>query len=108
MREFMKQVVDRLYYGLVAILFGREVERVAQLVGQRPCRAGRLLRAGRGRGGSPASDRKAGVVTLEHLSIRLGVARVCEISFAFFFGNPFEKRGDCSPKLLNSARLHFA
>ncbi len=46
--------------------------------------------------------------TLEHLSIRLGVARVCEISFAFFLGNPFEKRGDCSPKLLNSARLHFA
>src|SRR5882762_7172786 len=47
-------------------------------------------------------------MTLEHFSIRLGVARVCEISFAFFFGNPFEKRGDCSPKLLNSARLHFA
>ena len=45
---------------------------------------------------------------LEHFSIRLGVSRVCEISFAFFFGNPFEKRGDCSPKLLNSARLHFA
>src|SRR6516164_4347587 len=32
---------------------------------------------------------------LEHFSIRLGVARVCEISFAFVFGNPFEKRGDC-------------
>jgi hypothetical protein len=31
-------------------------------------------------------------VRLEHLSIRLCVARVCEISFAFFFGNPFEKR----------------
>ena len=46
--------------------------------------------------------------SLEHFSIRLGVARVCEISFAFFFGNPFEKSGDCSPKLLNSARLHFA
>ena len=45
---------------------------------------------------------------LEHFSIRLGVSRVCEISFAFFFGNPFEKRGDGSPKLLNSARLHFA
>jgi short-subunit dehydrogenase len=45
---------------------------------------------------------------LEHFSIRLGVARVCEISFAFFFGNPFEKGGDCCPKLLNSARLHFA
>ena len=45
---------------------------------------------------------------LEHFSIRLGVSRVCEISFAFFFGNPFEKRGDCSPKLLNCARLHFA
>ena len=45
---------------------------------------------------------------LEHFSIRLGVARVCEISFAFVFGNLFEKRGDCSPKLLNSARLHFA
>ena len=45
---------------------------------------------------------------LEHFSIRLGVARVCEISFAFVFGNPFEKRGDCFPKLLNSARLHFA
>ena len=45
---------------------------------------------------------------LEHFSIRLGVARVCEISFAFFFGNHFEKRRDCSPKLLNSARLHFA
>ena len=46
--------------------------------------------------------------SLEHFSIRLGVARVCEISFAFVFGNPFEKRGDCFPKLLNSARLHFA
>jgi len=45
---------------------------------------------------------------LEHFSIRLGVARVCEISFAFFFGNPVEKGGDCCPKLLNSARLHFA
>ena len=45
---------------------------------------------------------------LEHFPIRLGVARVCEISFAFVFGNLFEKRGDCSPKLLNSARLHFA
>jgi len=45
---------------------------------------------------------------LEHFSIRLGVARVCEISFAFFFGNSFEKRGDCSPKFLNSSRLHFA
>jgi hypothetical protein len=44
---------------------------------------------------------------LEHFSIRLGVARVCEISFAFFFGNSFEKRGDCSPKFLNSSRLHF-
>ena len=45
---------------------------------------------------------------LEHFSIRLGVARVCEISFAFVFGNLFEKRGDCSPKRLNGARLHFA
>jgi hypothetical protein len=45
---------------------------------------------------------------LEHFSIRFGVPRVCEISFAFFFGNTFEKRGDCSPKFLNSARLHFA
>src|ERR1700674_5128319 len=47
-------------------------------------------------------------VLLEHFSIRLGVSRVCEISFAFSFGNPFEKRGDCSPKLLNGTRLHFA
>ena len=54
----------------------------------------------------PASE--LGSTRLEHFSIRLGVARVCEISFAFFFGNLFEKRGDCSPKLLNSARLHFA
>jgi len=46
--------------------------------------------------------------SLEPFSIRLGVSRVCEISFAFFFGNPFEKRGDCSPKLLNGARLHLA
>ncbi len=45
---------------------------------------------------------------LEHFSIRLGVARVCEISLAFVFGNLFEKRGDCSPKFLNSSRLHFA
>jgi hypothetical protein len=44
----------------------------------------------------------------ENLSIRLGVSRVREISVAFFFGNTFENRGDCSPKLLNSARLHFA
>jgi glucokinase len=50
----------------------------------------------------------APMVVLEHLSIRLGVSRVREISVAFFFGNTFEKRGDCSPKLLNSARLHFA
>ena|SRR6266481_6557088 len=46
--------------------------------------------------------------TLEHFSIRLGVARVREISFAFVCGNLFEKRGDCSPKFLNSSRLHFA
>jgi hypothetical protein len=45
---------------------------------------------------------------LEHFSIRLGVSRVREISVAFFFGNTFEKRGDCSPKLLKGARLHFA
>ena len=45
---------------------------------------------------------------LEHFSIRLGVSRVREIRVAFFFGNTFEKRGDCSPKLLNSASLHFA
>src|ERR1700686_4215028 len=48
------------------------------------------------------------VTVLEHFSIRLGVSRVCEISFAFFFGNTVEKRGDCSPELLNCARLHFA
>jgi hypothetical protein len=48
------------------------------------------------------------VFTLEHFSITLGVPRVCEISFAFFFGNTFEKKGDCSPKFLNCARLHFA
>src|SRR5258708_1558106 len=45
---------------------------------------------------------------LEHFSIRLGVARVCEISFAFVFGNLFETRGDCFPKCVNGARLHFA
>src|ERR1700733_2626756 len=45
---------------------------------------------------------------LEHFSIRLDVSRVREISVAFFFGNTFEKRGDCSPKLLNCARFHFA
>ena len=49
-----------------------------------------------------------GSPALEHFSIRLGVSRVREISFAFFFENIFEKRGDCSPKFLNSARLHFA
>src|SRR5258707_4383377 len=48
------------------------------------------------------------IASLEHFSIRLGVSRGCEISFAFFFGNPFVKRGYGSPKLLNSARLHFA
>jgi hypothetical protein len=47
-------------------------------------------------------------VYLEHFSIRLGVSRVREISVAFLFGDTFEKRGDCSPKLLNGARLHFA
>src|SRR5258708_38644958 len=57
--------------------------------------------------GNAAPKEKAGI-TLEHFSIRLGVARVCEISFAFVFGNLFEKRGDCSPKFLNSSRLHFA
>jgi hypothetical protein len=46
--------------------------------------------------------------SLEHFSIRLGVSRVCEISFTFSFGSLFDKRGDCSPELLNSARLHFA
>ena len=45
---------------------------------------------------------------LEHFSIRLGVSRVREISVTFFFGNTFEKSGDCSPKLLNCARLHLA
>jgi hypothetical protein len=45
---------------------------------------------------------------LEHFSIRLGVSRVREISVAFLFGDTFEKRGDCSPKFLNGARLHFA
>jgi len=55
-----------------------------------------------------SAARTLGLRLLEHFSIRLGVARVCEISFAFVFGNPFEKRGDCFPKLLNSARLHFA
>ena len=45
---------------------------------------------------------------LEHFSIRLGVPRVREISVAFFFGNTFEKRGDCCPKLINCARLHLA
>ena len=53
------------------------------------------------------AGKEAQFVGLEHFSIRLGVARVCEISFAFVFGNPFEKRGDCSPQLLNSARLHL-
>jgi hypothetical protein len=57
---------------------------------------------------APDCVARATISSLEHFSIRLGVARVCEISSAFFFGNPFEKRGDCSPKLLNSARLHFA
>jgi hypothetical protein len=47
-------------------------------------------------------------VALENFSIRLGVSRVCEISAAFFFGNAFQKNGDCSPKLVNSARIHFA
>ncbi len=56
-------------------------------------------------GGRPVQVRAA---PARAFLIRLGVARVCEISFAFFFGNPFEKRGDCAPKLLNSAGLHFA
>ena len=47
-------------------------------------------------------------MNLEHFSIRLGVSRVREISVTFFFGNTFEKSGDCSPKLLNCARLHLA
>ena len=55
-----------------------------------------------------AADYLAQAVELEHFSIRLGVSRVREISVAFFFGNTFEKRGDCSPKLLNCARLHLA
>jgi hypothetical protein len=57
-------------------------------------------------GGNP--DGELVYDALEHFSIRLGVSRVREISVAFFFGNTFEKRGDCSPKLLNGARLHFA
>jgi TIR domain len=52
--------------------------------------------------------RERAIDELEHFSIRLGVTRVCEISFAFVFGNLFEKRGDCSPKFLDSSRLHFA
>jgi len=55
-----------------------------------------------------ATTRWDDIPPLEHFSIRFGVPRVCEISFAFFFGNTFEKKGDCSPKLLNCARLHFA
>ena len=45
---------------------------------------------------------------LEHFSIRLGVTRVCEISFAFNFRHFCEKSGDCFPKFVNGARLHFA
>jgi hypothetical protein len=52
--------------------------------------------------------RRSVLSRLLHFSIRLGVSRVREIRVAFFFGNTFEKRGDCSPKLLNSASLHFA
>jgi hypothetical protein len=48
------------------------------------------------------------LMVLEHFSIRLGVARVCEISSAFAFGNLFEKGGDGAPQLFDSARLHFA
>ena len=55
-----------------------------------------------------AVGRSEDILPLEHFSIRLGVSRVCEISVAFLFGNTFEKRGDCSPKLLNCARLHLA
>ena len=45
---------------------------------------------------------------LEHMPIRLSVARVCKVSFAFAFGYRFEKRGDGFPKPLNRARLCFA
>jgi hypothetical protein len=46
--------------------------------------------------------------TLEHMPIRLSVARVCKVSFAFAFGYRFEKRGDGFPKPLDAARLCFA
>jgi class 3 adenylate cyclase len=45
---------------------------------------------------------------LEHMPIRLSVARVCKVSFAFAFGYRFEKRGDGFPKPLDAARLCFA
>jgi FixJ family two-component response regulator len=64
-----------------------------------------------GHGDIPMTVRamKAGAVEfLEHFSIRLGVARVCEISSAFVFGNLFEKGGDGAPQLFDSACLNFA
>jgi NitT/TauT family transport system permease protein len=45
---------------------------------------------------------------LEHMPIRLSVARVSKVSFAFAFGYGFEKRGDGFPKPLDAARLCFA
>jgi hypothetical protein len=67
-----------------------------------------VYRTGRGVGSPALHSDLFRYEMLEHFSIRLGVARVCEISFAFVLGNLFEKRGDCSPKLVNGARLHFA
>jgi hypothetical protein len=50
----------------------------------------------------------AAIADLEHFPIRLAIPRVCKESFALFFGNLSEKRGDRLPKSLNSTRLRFA
>src|SRR5215467_10458348 len=49
-----------------------------------------------------------GKFRLEHMPIRLSVARVCKVSFAFAFAYRFKKRGNGFPKPLNGARLCFA
>src|SRR5271170_2813355 len=80
-REGFERVLSSVALGEVGIVGSREVSRLSR-TDKDWCR---LLEVCQIFG------------TLEHFPIRLGVSRVRAISFAFFFGNIFEKRGDCSP-----------
>jgi hypothetical protein len=53
-------------------------------------------------------NKKLFALLVDHMPIRLSVARICKVSVAFAFGCRFEKRGNGFPKPLSGARLCFA